>query len=153
MLFNCDNYYVFLQRNAQITWRETTVKIISFLDYKHSYQILYTWSDRCESGIAICAWRVTWNKLSVKNRFYNHTLLYLFARCQVVPISILKFARWSVFWITSWRARHCPRNFFYLAFVTLRLPINVHTKKSAHRSSRLAGYREHIHTRMSCFIL
>ena len=61
--------------------------------------------------------------------------------------------------VTSWRARRCPwkkkkfwkKKFgFFLAYVTPRPPLSVHKKFQLNRSSRLAGYREHIY---ECLVL
>ena len=46
------------------------------------------------------------------------------------------------------------KNFeFFLAYVKPRPPLSVHKKNQPILSSRLAGYRQHIYLRMSCFII
>ena len=53
---------------------------------------------------------------------------------------------------TSWRARHCPREKNH--FFNLKHPPATHECKfQPIRSSRLAGYRQHIYIRMFCFII
>ena len=42
---------------------------------------------------------------------------------------------------------------FILAYITPRPPMSVHNKFQPIRSSRLAGYRQHIYIRLSCFII
>ena len=43
--------------------------------------------------------------------------------------------------------------FDFLVYVTPRQPMSVHKKCQSIRSSRLAGYTQHIYIRMSCFII
>ena len=80
----------------------------------------------------------------------------------------------AILYNTGWRARHCPWKFFFflnwdkinfrkkkfwtfffwifLAYITPWPPLSVHKKCQPNRSSRLAGYRQHIYIRMSCLI-
>ena len=42
---------------------------------------------------------------------------------------------------------------FFVAYNTPRPPVSVHKKFQPNRFRRLAGYMQHIHIRMSCFII